>query len=551
MSSSASPDEQAAKRAKTSESVEASKVLFCLQTLEGEVEDLRSSLPEYVTDLGCLELSTLVVDRDGTAVRPEEEVDGEDEGPWDLNASVAGSKDSPYEGPWRVRLQFHKDLWPTSLAVVRFQCVFRHAFVDDDGGMMTPFYKHLTRDSRKVVTLRSLLADVHRFLVDPWASWGIPSPAERGSRVSEALDEYKKSTQTRMDVIKAYAAQRRHAELFLAGPCLQEQLFAIQHGDVESNSKAGSWLAPGFLVARSRARAAATEASRGLQGRQAAAAARVASERAWRESGLLREELAGEVYSFPIFTEAFCDMLVDELMGFYASKLPARRPNSMNAYGVILNDIGLEPLMDELQAALQPLGDALWPGPGSAWDGHHCFAVRYRAGEDLGLDMHTDDSDVTFNICLGIDFTGAGLQFCGHMGAPDHRKHSYTYRHVKGSCVCHLGRKRHGADDITSGERLNLIIWNRSSTYRTSNEYLKPGYFKESGPPDKVCVSYTHDRDFGRFREYPKGTEERFRGRGWCPRRSFEYPGFVAEEGDGARSPERCDCPKCRALERK
>ena len=27
--------------------------------------------------------------------------------------------------------------------------------------------------------------------------------------------------------------------------------------------------------------------------------------------------------------------------------------------------------------------------------------------------MHTDDSDVTFNICLGLDFQGAGLQFCG------------------------------------------------------------------------------------------------------------------------------------------
>lgn len=37
----------------------------------------------------------------------------------------------------------------------------------------------------------------------------------------------------------------------------------------------------------------------------------------------------------------------------------------------------------------------------------------------------------------------------------------------------HLGRKRHGADDITSGERLNLILWNHSSEFRGSAEYQR------------------------------------------------------------------------------
>lgn len=202
---------------------------------------------------------------------------------------------------------------------------------------------------------------------------------------------------------------------------------------------------------------------------------------------------------------------------------------------------------------MQPLGELLFPGPGSCWDGHHCFIVRYRSGEDLGLDMHTDDSDVTFNLCLGLEFTGAGLQFCGMAGAADHRKHRHSYFHRKaggsfqglfggqGRCVMHLGRRRHGADDITSGERLNLILWNHSSTYRSSEESESPEYIVESGAlklskrsggglpgaPDAVCVSYTHDRDFGHFKEYPKG-KEHFRGRGWCPRRNLEYPGEPA-----------------------
>ena len=73
--------------------------------------------------------------------------------------------------------------------------------------------------------------------------------------------------------------------------------------------------------------------------------------------------------------------------------------------------------------------------------------------------MHMDDSDVTFNVCLGRTFTGASLAFCGQFGQADHRRHQTSYSHVKGSCVVHLGRQRHGANNITSGERVNLIIW--------------------------------------------------------------------------------------------
>ena len=41
---------------------------------------------------------------------------------------------------------------------------------------------------------------------------------------------------------------------------------------------------------------------------------------------------------------------------------------------------------------------------------HHSFMVKYKAGQDLGLDMHTDDSDVTVNVCLGKDFSGTANQ---------------------------------------------------------------------------------------------------------------------------------------------
>ena len=36
---------------------------------------------------------------------------------------------------------------------------------------------------------------------------------------------------------------------------------------------------------------------------------------------------------------------------------------------------------------------------------------------------------------------------------------------------------------------------------------------KEDGPPDPRCLSYTHDRDYGSYRDYPPGKQVRARAR--------------------------------------
>mmetsp|Transcript_3748 Transcript_3748/g.14735 ORF Transcript_3748/g.14735 Transcript_3748/m.14735 type:complete len:620 (-) Transcript_3748:1895-3754(-) len=120
------------------------------------------------------------------------------------------------------------------------------------------------------------------------------------------------------------------------------------------------------------------------------------------------------VWVFDLFEVETARKLLAEIDCFYASGLPAQRPNSMNNYGVIVNDIGLEPFVTALQRlVLTPIARALFaPGapnnppwgdetlghPGAAFDSHHSFIVKYRADEDPHLDVHTDDSDVTFNV---------------------------------------------------------------------------------------------------------------------------------------------------------
>jgi hypothetical protein len=248
--------------------------------------------------------------------------------------------------------------------------------------------------------------------------------------------------------------------------------------------------------------------------------ARAVAAAAWE--GYLHEAVVREsagVYSFELFSKTFCETFLREVDNYDASGLPVRRPNSMNNYGLIVNEIGMRDAITELQQdILWPVARLLWPLQSTQFDAHHSFIVRYKADEDPGLDMHTDDSDVTFNACLNSNFTGAGLTFCGDAGTSRHRKLAFRYRHEMGRVVIHLGTKRHGADDIESGERRNLIIWNHNHRWRASRTYRRrrERYATEAGEPDTECVSYTHDRDYGAFKPHTDKTREHA-NRPWCP----------------------------------
>jgi nitrite reductase/ring-hydroxylating ferredoxin subunit len=190
----------------------------------------------------------------------------------------------------------------------------------------------------------------------------------------------------------------------------------------------------------------------------------------------------------------------------------------MNNYGLVLNEIGMRPVFDALlEDVFQPLGAILmgdeehrldklggtetcaenWGG--SSLDDHHSFIVQYRPEDDKHLDMHIDECDVTWN--FGItpteNFEGNDLTFCGMMDTNEHRLKSHSYKHQKGRCVVHSGKRRHGALDIEKGERASLIMWSKSTSFRRTAEYRRRNStFVRNGPADRVCLSYTHDRDY-------------------------------------------------------
>ena len=256
---------------------------------------------------------------------------------------------------------------------------------------------------------------------------------------------------------------------------------------------------------------------------------------------------ASDVYSFRLLRDEVCSMLVEEIEHFQATGLPARRPNSMNNYGIVLNEIGMQPSLTALQQrVLQPFARALFPDVGSQLDDHHTFCVSYRPEEDRGLDMHTDDSDVTLNVCLGREFEASGLTFCGMLGEPAHRQVSHRYAHRLGRAIVHLGRRRHGADDILSGHRVNMIMWSYNRAHRQTERYRFGAYAAETCAPDPVCVSFTHDRDYEAIRGVarPAAGGATFARTSWCPPRHAEYPGFEGCPGRYAHiDPVHADLP--------
>ena len=184
--------------------------------------------------------------------------------------------------------------------------------------------------------------------------------------------------------------------------------------------------------------------------------------------GLLLPAGAPNVWRLPLLTERFCSLLLEELRHYEASGIPLRRPNGMNRYGAILDQLGLDRSLDYLSRRfLRPLGQMLYPwliGQGDA-DEHYGFIVRYKPGEDVSLAEHADASVLTLNANLGIrGFTGGSLAFRGTRWV-DAKPQSMPESTVTfddfapGEAILHLGGQYHSAYPIESGERANLIVW--------------------------------------------------------------------------------------------
>ncbi|GIY88531.1 2-oxoglutarate and iron-dependent oxygenase domain-containing protein 2 [Caerostris darwini] len=176
-----------------------------------------------------------------------------------------------------------------------------------------------------------------------------------------------------------------------------------------------------------------------------------------------------KLYGFPVINEAFCDQLLTELDHYQKSPLPKGRPNSMNRYGVLLDELGFHDNFSKILRTkyLDPLANILFPEwRGNELDSHKVFTVGYKIDDDLELGYHFDNSEVTLNICLGKSFEGGELYFGDLRTVPIMESTCTIVPHKKGYGIFHRGQQLHGALPISKGERHNIILWMRSSSVR-------------------------------------------------------------------------------------
>uniref|UniRef100_UPI0037E8B57F 2-oxoglutarate and iron-dependent oxygenase domain-containing protein 2 isoform X3 n=1 Tax=Semicossyphus pulcher TaxID=241346 RepID=UPI0037E8B57F len=181
------------------------------------------------------------------------------------------------------------------------------------------------------------------------------------------------------------------------------------------------------------------------------------------------EEAAARVYRFPVFEKSFCEQLLEELEHFEQSSAPKGRPNTMNQYGILLNEMGFDEgfITPFREHYLQPLASLLFPDcGGSCLDSHKAFVVKYDLNEDLDLSYHYDNAEVTLNVSLGKDFTEGNLYFGDMKQVPLGESECSEVEHRVTEGLLHRGQHMHGALPISTGQRWNLIIWMRASRER-------------------------------------------------------------------------------------
>ncbi|XP_028805461.1 uncharacterized PKHD-type hydroxylase At1g22950 isoform X1 [Neltuma alba] len=202
---------------------------------------------------------------------------------------------------------------------------------------------------------------------------------------------------------------------------------------------------------------------------------------------IMSEPIPG-IFIFEMLQPRFCELLLSEIENFEKwvneTKFRIMRPNTMNKYGAVLDDFGLETMLDKLmEGFIRPVSKVFFGEVGgSTLDSHHGFVVEYGKDRDVDSGFHVDDSEVTLNVCLGKEFSGGELFFRGtrcdrHVNtgsqSESFKQEIFDYSHVPGRAVLHRGRNRHGARATTSGHRINLLLWCRSSVFREMKRYQK------------------------------------------------------------------------------
>ena len=187
----------------------------------------------------------------------------------------------------------------------------------------------------------------------------------------------------------------------------------------------------------------------------------------------LMDEEIYDVYSFPLLSLEFCE----RLQGYVRAVTLVIQEKPME-YGDLhspvrdLDSIGLGWLNDLLfHVILKPISRHLFQESetmGGELDWRQGYIAAYSASPSKSkprerLVPHTDDSEVTMNVCIGDEFSGGHLRFKDLRGTSGGGRNLIgEYEPQIGRAILHSGRHFHEVSQVTSGDRFAYIMWSRS-----------------------------------------------------------------------------------------
>eukprot|EP00934_Nitzschia_sp_Nitz4_P007076 Nitzschia sp. Nitz4//scaffold171_size48012//27340//28653//NITZ4_007126-RA/size48012-processed-gene-0.4-mRNA-1//1//CDS//3329538704//7066//frame0 len=181
----------------------------------------------------------------------------------------------------------------------------------------------------------------------------------------------------------------------------------------------------------------------------------------------LMDEEVTDVYSFPVLDPNFCAK-VQAFVHAIWEELPSDSPTALGLRN--LDNMGLGWLNDMLlHMVVRPMARHLYPDETASTDldWRHGFLAAYSAQPSPNqprqrLIPHTDDSEVTLNLCLQPAKDGGDVVMWGVRGTSQFGQLQGEYSPSAGRGLLHVGRHHHEVTQVLKGDRLALVLWARS-----------------------------------------------------------------------------------------
>ena len=188
--------------------------------------------------------------------------------------------------------------------------------------------------------------------------------------------------------------------------------------------------------------------------------------------GWMDQELF-DVYSMPLLSRDFCVKLLRSVQAVatlgeteqFHDLHVGKRPIDLDTIDLswinnLLFHLVIRPISRHLYKDTETIDDLDWRQGYVA--GYSANPTAQHATPRQRLVSHTDDSEVTMNVCIGEDFEGGALQFRGLRGTTDGVELMGHFQPIPGTALIHAGRHFHEVTEVTKGNRYTYIIWARS-----------------------------------------------------------------------------------------